>query len=103
MRKERASLAELFHRTKTTNQECKETGAKETHHVKETHKSAMHIMKKMFKMVHSSSKGCKTSGNDVDSASTNKKLPKVGICYYRSSFTVFLNKSHGICSYHFHL
>lgn len=80
VRKERTSLAELFHRTESTNEDCAETGVEETQ-VKQAHKSAMHIMKKMFKMVHSSSKGCNTSGNDADSTSTNTKLSKVGPYY----------------------
>lgn len=80
VKKERASLAELFHKTKTINQDCTETGVRETQ-VKQTHKSAMHTMKKMFRMVHSSSKSCNTSRNDASSASTNKKPHKVGPYY----------------------
>ncbi|KEH21973.1 WRKY transcription factor-like protein [Medicago truncatula] len=76
VRKERASLAELFQRTKTANEDCIETGVKDTQ-VKQAHKSPMHIMKKMLKMVHISSKSCNTSENIADSTTTNKKLSKV--------------------------
>lgn len=93
VKKERASLAELFHRTKTTNQECTETGEKGETQVKQTHKSAMHIMRKMLKKVHISSKSCNTLGYDADSASTNKKLRKVGL--YQIFCTKFKNKSRG--------
>ncbi|CAI8612092.1 unnamed protein product [Vicia faba] len=76
VKKERASLAELFQRTKTTDEDCIETRAKETQ-AKHAHKSAMHSMKKMLKMVHSSSKSCKTTGNIADSTTTNTKFSKV--------------------------
>lgn len=77
VRKERASLAELFHRTKTTKEDSTQTGVRETQ-VKKGHKPAMNIMKKMLKMVHSSPKSSNTSENDADTASTNEKLHKVG-------------------------
>lgn len=84
VRKERASLGELFHRTKTTSQDCTETGVRAETQVKQTHKSAMHIMRKMLKKAHSCSKSCNTSGDDAVSASTNKRLHKVCL-HYRSS------------------
>ncbi|OIW14487.1 hypothetical protein TanjilG_19903 [Lupinus angustifolius] len=73
VRKERASLAELFHRTKTT------TTTRDSIEVKKTHKSAIQIMKKMLKKVNGSSKSTNTSGDDAVFASTNKKLQKVGL------------------------
>ncbi|QHO47250.1 hypothetical protein HN51_016642 [Arachis hypogaea] len=74
VKKERASLAELFHRTKTS-QESIETGEKGETQIKQTQKSAMHIMRKMLKKVHVSSKSCNTAArDDAASASTNKKL-----------------------------
>lgn len=94
VRKERASLGELFHRTKTTSEDCTETGVRPEMQVKQTHKSAMHIMRKMLKRAHGKSKSCNTSGDDAVSASTNKKLHKVGL-YYRIFRTTFNNKSHG--------
>ncbi|XP_058761104.1 protein LAZY 1-like isoform X2 [Vicia villosa] len=84
-KKERASLAELFQRTKTTDEECIETRVKETQ-VKHAHKSAMHIMKKMLKMVHSSSKNCKTAGNIADSTTTNTKFSKVLRKFHRKVY-----------------
>jgi len=80
VRKERASLAELLYKTKSTSQDCIDTGIQGETQVKRTPKSAaMHIMRKILKRVHSSSKSCNTSRNDADSASTNKKLQKVGL------------------------
>ncbi|PNY07606.1 hypothetical protein L195_g004107 [Trifolium pratense] len=85
VKKERASLAELFQRTKITNEDYIETGVKETQ-VKQAHKSPMHIMKKMLKMVHSSSKSCKTSGNIVESTTSNTKLSKVLRKFHRKVY-----------------
>lgn len=48
--------------------------------MKKTHKPAMHLMKKMLKKLHASSKSSNTSvGCDAaDSVSTKKIFPKVG-------------------------
>ncbi|XP_058768372.1 protein LAZY 1-like [Vicia villosa] len=80
-----ASLAELFQRTKTTKEECTETGVKEKQ-VKQAQKSAMHIMKNMWKKVYSSSKSCSTAGNIVDSTTTNAKLRKVPRKFHRKVY-----------------
>ncbi|XP_058760365.1 protein LAZY 1-like isoform X2 [Vicia villosa] len=85
VKKERASLAELFQRTKTTDEDCIETRVKETQ-AKHAHKFAMHIMKKMLKMVHSSSKSCKTAGNIADSTTTNTKFSKVLRKFHRKVY-----------------
>jgi len=78
---ERASVYELFQRKNTTNEDCIETGVRETQ-VKQGRRSAMDIMKKMLKMVHTSSKGCDTYGNTAyHASSTNTKLCKVGPYY----------------------
>ncbi|KAI4348334.1 hypothetical protein L6164_009069 [Bauhinia variegata] len=86
-RKERASLAELFHRTKITNQvsmETRDSREIEERQFNQTHKSAMHIIRRMFKKVQASSKSCTAYGGDgVDSASTNKKLHKVLSMFHR--------------------
>lgn len=75
VKKERMSLQELFHRTKTTNESIIETEETEETQHKQTHRSSKHIVSKLLKKVHTSSK----SGNTVaNSASTNKKLSKVG-------------------------
>ncbi|XLS62415.1 hypothetical protein HN51_016643 [Arachis hypogaea] len=86
VKKERASLAELFHRTKTS-QESIETGEKGETQIKQTQKSAMHIMRKMLKKVHVSSKSCNTAArDDAASASTNKKLHKVLRMFHRKVY-----------------
>lgn len=79
VRKERPSLAELFHRTKITNQGFIEAGECGETQVKQTHKSSTHIMRKMLKKIHTSSRSCNNSGDNANSASNNKKLSKVGL------------------------
>ncbi|KAH1077071.1 hypothetical protein GYH30_052540 [Glycine max] len=87
VRKERASLAELLYKTKSTSQDCIDTGIQGETQVKRTPKSAaMHIMRKILKRVHSSSKSCNTSRNDADSASTNKKLQKVQRMFHKKVY-----------------
>lgn len=81
VRKERASLAELFHRTKITNQGFTETGESGETQVKQTQKSSIQMMRKMLKKVHASSRSCNTSESDAGSASTNKKFSKVRLFY----------------------
>ncbi|KAF7801735.1 protein LAZY 1-like [Senna tora] len=86
VRKERASLAELFHRTKITNQDALETDESGESQFKQTHKSSMHIMKKMLKKVHTSSRSCTTSEGDPNPASINKKLFKVLHMFHRKVY-----------------
>ncbi|XP_028771385.1 protein LAZY 1-like [Neltuma alba] len=83
VKKERASLAELFHRTKITNQGIIETGETGETQLKQTHRSSKHIMSKLLKKVNTSSKSWNTSENDAKSASTNKKLSKVLRIFHR--------------------
>ena len=98
-KKEKASLAELFHRTKITTEGCTEKCASEEIPDKHKHKSAMHYMKKMIKKLHPSSKSSphsasgdlpdsistkKELGNAIDSVSSKKKLHKVGLTNYIS-------------------
>ncbi|CAI8612091.1 unnamed protein product [Vicia faba] len=85
VREEWASVAELFQRTKTAKEDCIETRVKEKK-VKQAHKSAMHIMKKMWKKVYSSSKSCSTAGNIADSTTTNAKLRKVPSKFHRKVY-----------------
>ncbi|KAF7819400.1 protein LAZY 1-like [Senna tora] len=86
VRKERASLAELFERTKKTNQDLIESGGSGEMQVKQTHKSVTHIMKKMLKKVNTSSKRCPTPEGDAGSTSTNKKLNKVLRMFHRKVY-----------------
>ncbi|MED6124002.1 hypothetical protein PIB30_054897 [Stylosanthes scabra] len=85
VKKERASLAELFRRTKTC-QESIETREKAEIQIKQTQKSAMHIMRKILKKVLVSSKSCNTARDDADSASTNKKLHKALRMFHRKVY-----------------
>lgn len=87
MKKERASLAELFNSTKIT-----EICATEEVQAKPKHSSAMHFVSKMIKRVHASSKRSAPSSGGIttdflstkkgksattDSIPSKKKLPKV--------------------------
>ncbi|KAM6573145.1 hypothetical protein CsatA_017225 [Cannabis sativa] len=97
LKKEKASLAELFHRTKIT-ENCTEKYVSEEIPDKHKHKSAAHFMKKMIKKLHLSSKislhsACgdlpdsvsakKEIGNATDSVSSKKKLHKVMRMFHR--------------------
>ncbi|KAK7395930.1 hypothetical protein VNO78_16546 [Psophocarpus tetragonolobus] len=87
VRKERASLGELLYTTKATSQDSIETGIRGETQVKRRPKSsAMHIVRKMLKRVHSSSKSHNTSRNDADSVSTNKKFHKVLRMFHRKVY-----------------
>ncbi|KAI4350491.1 hypothetical protein L6164_004942 [Bauhinia variegata] len=90
VRKERASLGELFHRTKITNQDFIETrgsGEIEETEFSQTHKSAKHIIRKMFKKIHSSSKNSTASeGDGDDSAARNKRFHKVLRMFHRKVY-----------------
>jgi hypothetical protein len=81
VKKEKVSLAELFHRTKTTNEINKEKSERGEMQAKKTHKPAMHLMKKMLKKLHASSKSSTPlgGGDAADSVSIKKKLYKVGL------------------------
>lgn len=69
VRNERASLVELVHRTKKANQDFTQTGETGETQVKKTHRSAVHIMRRMFTKVQISSRSC-TEG-EASSTSTN--------------------------------
>lgn len=81
VKKEKVSLEELFHRTKTTNETNTEKSERGEMQAKKTHKPAMHLMKKMLKKLHASSKSSTPSGGGdaADSVSIKKKLYKVGL------------------------
>ncbi|PON61279.1 regulator of nonsense transcript protein [Parasponia andersonii] len=98
LKKEKASLAELFHRTKITTENCTEKCESEEISDKHKQKSAMHFMKKMIKKLRPSSKSSphsacgdipvsvsakKELGNATDSVSSKKKLHKVLRMFHR--------------------
>ncbi|XP_044466543.1 protein LAZY 1-like [Mangifera indica] len=78
VKKEKASLAELFHRTKIADEISTDTkSGKVEMQAKKTHKSVKHFMKKMMKTLHAIAGNPNPSNSDANSASTNKKLHKV--------------------------
>ncbi|KAK1566664.1 hypothetical protein Q3G72_002585 [Acer saccharum] len=81
VRKEKASLAELFRRTKIIDEHSMEKSGKEEMPAKRTHKSVKHLVKKMLRKFHASS-GSLTS-SDTDSASAKKRLNKVIQMFHR--------------------
>ncbi|KAL5581396.1 hypothetical protein UlMin_013838 [Ulmus minor] len=98
VKKEKASLAELFHRTKMTTESCEDKCETEEIEEKQTNKTTKNFMKKMIKKFHLCSKSSlhsasdettdsvstkKTLGNATDSVSTKKKLHKVLRMFHR--------------------
>ncbi|XP_024031823.1 protein LAZY 1 [Morus notabilis] len=96
-KKEKASLGELFHRTKIAAENCTEKRPIEEIPEKQKHKSAMRFVKKMIKKVNPSSKSSyhsygetpdsvstkKELGDAIDSVSNMKKLQKVMRMFHR--------------------
>lgn len=76
-KKEKASLGELFHRTKTTDETSLERNGKGVMPAKQMHKSVKNLMTKMLKKFHASPKNRMPSYSDTASVSTKKKLHKV--------------------------
>ncbi|XP_054801534.1 protein LAZY 1-like [Prosopis cineraria] len=76
VKKKRASLVEPFHKTKITNQCIIETGKIRETQLKQTQQPSRHIMSKLLKKVHTSSKSLSTFESYANSALTSKKLSK---------------------------
>ncbi|XP_031286816.1 protein LAZY 1-like, partial [Pistacia vera] len=83
VKKEKASLAELFHRTKIADEISTDKSGKGEMQAKKTHKSAKHLIKKMLKKLHGTSRSPTPSNKDTGSVSTNKKLHKVIQMFHR--------------------
>lgn len=111
VKKEKASLGELFRKTKITTENCTRKCEAVEMEAKNRDKSAIHFMKKVIKKLHTLSKnstpiagGCmagsiqfkKKLGGATDSDSTKKKLRKVR-CFklylLRPNFNSILNGS----------
>lgn len=75
VKKEKASLGELFRRTKIREEQTMNKDGKEEMLEKQTSTSVKHLIKKMQKMFHASSRGHPAS--DTGPASSKKKLNKV--------------------------
>ncbi|KAJ0051503.1 hypothetical protein Pint_03027 [Pistacia integerrima] len=83
VKKEKASLAELFHRTKIADEISTDKSGKGEMQAKKTHKSAKHLIKKMLKKLHGTSRSPTPSNSDTGSVSTNKKIHKVIQMFHR--------------------
>lgn len=87
VKKEKTSLAELFHRAKITEeQSIEKCGNREIPH-KKNHSSVKHHLKKLLKKFHAPSKSHTLSSSDQGSVSTKTKLHKV--CLLELNFIVF--------------
>ncbi|KAK8644120.1 hypothetical protein V6N13_123435 [Hibiscus sabdariffa] len=81
-KKEKASLAELFHRTKISEESPMEKCGKEEMKNKQNNKPVKHLIKKVLKKIHASS-GSSISSKETNSAATKKKLQKVIKLFHR--------------------
>lgn len=86
VKKERTSLAGLFQRTKITNENKTEKNESGNMQAMKKHKPAMHLMKKILKKLHASSRSSVPSagGDATDSTSYKNILHEVGL-FTRSS------------------
>ncbi|EEF49412.1 protein LAZY 1 [Ricinus communis] len=84
-KKEKASLAEMFHRTKITEEISLEVEEKGEMHAKQAHKPVRHLIKKILQKFYASSKNpILSSSHDADtSVSTKKRLNKVLRMFHR--------------------
>ncbi|KAK8631383.1 hypothetical protein V6N13_028176 [Hibiscus sabdariffa] len=80
-KKEKASLAELFHRTKIAEERPMEKCGKEEMKNKQNNKPVKHLIKKVLKKIHASS--AISSPKETNSAATKKKLQKVMKLFHR--------------------
>ncbi|XP_039035542.1 protein LAZY 1-like isoform X2 [Hibiscus syriacus] len=83
VKKEKASLAELFHRTKIEEESPTEKCANEEMKNKQNNKPVKHLIKKVLKKIHASSVSSISSAKESNSAATNKKLQKVIKLFHR--------------------
>ncbi|KAH9743422.1 protein LAZY 1 [Citrus sinensis] len=83
VKKEKASLMELFHRRETTDKSSMEKSSKVEMPAKQKHKSVKNLIKKMFKKFRASSKSPTPSDSDTAFVSTKKKLHKVIQMFHR--------------------
>ncbi|KAK9272430.1 hypothetical protein L1049_002803 [Liquidambar formosana] len=87
LKKEKASLGELFERTKTADKYSTVKNEGGNMQAKGKYISAVHLMKKMLKKLHASSKSSAAtpaaSGDAPDSVSTKSKLHKIQRIFHR--------------------
>ncbi|KAE8694414.1 hypothetical protein F3Y22_tig00110783pilonHSYRG00184 [Hibiscus syriacus] len=77
VKREKASLAELFHRTKIAEESPTEKCGKEEMKNKQNNKPVKHLIKKVLKKIHAYSGSSIFSAKETNSAATNKKIQKV--------------------------
>ncbi|KAK8687175.1 hypothetical protein V6N13_086006 [Hibiscus sabdariffa] len=83
VKKEKASLAELFHRTKIAEESPTEKFGNDELKNKQNNKPVKHLIKKILKKVHASSGSSNPSPKETTSAATKKKLQKVIKLFHR--------------------
>ncbi|XVE67668.1 hypothetical protein DITRI_Ditri09bG0006500 [Diplodiscus trichospermus] len=85
VKKEKASLAELFYRTKIAEESPTEKCGKEEMQTKQNNKPVKHLIKKILKKLHASSGGSTSTSSpkETNSVSTKKKLQKVIKLFHR--------------------
>ncbi|XP_050233849.1 protein LAZY 1 [Mercurialis annua] len=84
-KKEKASLGEMFQRTKITEDICPEVEGNEKMHAKQAHKPAKHLIKKILRKLYASSTKSEhaASNNAASFFSTKKKFNKVLRMFHR--------------------
>nr|KJB70677.1 hypothetical protein B456_011G086600 [Gossypium raimondii] len=83
VKKEKATLAELFYGTKIAEESTMEKCGKEEMQTKQTIKPLKHFIKKILKMVHASSRSSISFTKETNPVSTKKKLQKVTRLFHR--------------------
>ncbi|TYG97999.1 hypothetical protein ES288_A10G082700v1 [Gossypium darwinii] len=79
VKKEKATLAELFYGTKIADESTMEKCGKEEMQTKQTSKPLKHFIKKILKMLHASSRSSISFTKETNPVSTKKKLQKCGL------------------------
>ncbi|TYG97998.1 hypothetical protein ES288_A10G082700v1 [Gossypium darwinii] len=83
VKKEKATLAELFYGTKIADESTMEKCGKEEMQTKQTSKPLKHFIKKILKMLHASSRSSISFTKETNPVSTKKKLQKVTRLFHR--------------------
>ncbi|KAL4354665.1 hypothetical protein GQ457_06G040690 [Hibiscus cannabinus] len=83
VKKEKASLAELFHRTKIAEESPTEKCGNDEMKNKQNNKPVKHLINKILKKIHASSGSSIPSPKETTSAATKKKLQKVIKLFHR--------------------
>lgn len=87
VKKEKATLAELFYGTKIADESTMEKCGKEEMQTKQTSKPLKHFIKKILKMLHASSRSSISFTKETNPVSTKKKLQKVSLLSSGAGFS----------------